>query len=52
LEIAPESEHPVSIDEVINRRDAGYAKNKHLLKDYSVVEYLKEKRKSVELGLE
>lgn len=52
LEIAPESEHPVSGDEMKKRRDAWYVKNKHLLKGYSVAEYLREKHKSVALGLE
>ncbi len=52
LEIAPESAQPVSVDELVARRDAWYEENKHLLKGYSVAEYLKEKHKNVALGLE
>lgn len=52
LLIAPGTEHPVSVDEMRRRRDEFHAKYKHLLEGYSVAEFLREKRRDVESGIE
>lgn len=52
LHIAPGTEHPVSAAEVRRRRDAWYAQNSKYFAGYSVEQFLKEKHKDVESGLE
>ncbi len=51
LEFWPGTENPVSIDEAIRRRDELYEQYKHLLKNYSVEQYLREKHRDVEMGI-
>ena len=50
--IRPGTENPVSVDEMIRRRDEWYARNKHLLKGYSTEQFIAEKRRDVKAGLE
>lgn len=52
LEIAPCSGAPLSVDKIIEQRDAWYEKNKQYLDGYSVAEFLREKRRDIEKGLE
>lgn len=52
LTIEPGTEHPVSIDEMLKRRDAWLRRNREKLKGYSVDRFIAEKRRDVEMGLE
>lgn len=52
LSIMPGTENRVSVDEMIRRRDAWRVKYKHLLGNYSVAEFLREKHQDIEAGLE
>lgn len=52
LTVEPGTETPVSVDEMLRRRDAWLQRNREKLKDYSVDQYIAEKRRDVELGLE
>lgn len=42
---------PVEVDKLVAERDAWYEKNRRLLEDYSVEQFLEDKRKDVEKGL-
>ncbi len=52
LLVAPGTENPVSINEMIRRRDEFRARYKHLLEGYSVADFLREKHRDVEMGIE
>ena len=52
LAIDPTTANPVSVDEMIRRRDAWYARNKHLLGNLSTDKFIAEKRRAVKAGLE
>ncbi len=52
LKIAPGTENPVSVDEMLRRRDIWYEQNKKYLEGYSVEKFLEEKHRNVEKGLE
>ncbi len=51
LRVWPGTEKRVSVDEMIRRRDEFYEQYGHLLKNYSVEQFIREKRRDVELGL-
>ncbi len=52
LHLWPGTEKRVPIEEMIRRRDEFYEQYKHLLKNYSVDQFLREKRRDVEMGIE
>lgn len=52
LTIAPGTENPVSVDEMIRRRDAWLVRNKDKLKGYSVDQFIAEKKRDIDMGLE
>jgi len=52
LKVRPGTENPISVDEMFHRRDEWYARNKHLLEGYSSDQFIAEKRRAVEAGLE
>lgn len=52
LSVMPGTESPVSVDEMVRRRNAWRDKYGHLVEDYSVAEFLREKRRDVEAGLQ
>ena len=52
LAISPSTANPVSADEMFRNRDEWYARNKHLLKGYSSDQFVAERRRDVEAGLE
>lgn len=52
LQVEPGTENPVTVEEMIRRRDAWYTQYGHLLKGYSVAQFLEEKHKDVNKGLE
>jgi hypothetical protein len=52
LTVEPETEHPVSIEEMLKRRDVWLTRNREKLKGYSVDRFIAEKRRDVEAGLE
>ncbi len=52
LLVAPGTENPVSVEEMIRRRDEFRARYGHLLEGYSVAEFLREKRRDSETGVE
>lgn len=52
LTVEPGTEHPVSVDEMLKRRDAWLERNREKLKGYSVDQFIAEKRRDVEAGLE
>lgn len=51
LAVTPGTENPVSVDEMIKRRDSWYERNKKYLEGYSVEAFIAEKRQDVEKGL-
>ncbi len=42
---------PANVERLAAEADAWYERNKHILKDYSVAEFLEEKYRDVEKGL-
>ncbi len=52
LLVVPGTENPVSVDEMIRRRDEFRARYGHLLEGYSVAEFLREKHRDIEMGVE
>jgi hypothetical protein len=52
LLVTPGTENPVSVDKMIRRRNEFHARYKHLLEGYSVSEFLREKHKDAEMGIE
>ncbi len=52
LTVEPGTENPVSIEEMLQRRDAWLDRNREKLKGYSVDQFIAEKRRAVEAGLE
>ncbi len=52
LTIEPGTEHPVSVEEMLRRRDAWLQRNRGKIGNYSVDQFLAEKHRNVELGLE
>lgn len=43
---------PVEVDKLIAERDAWYERNRRFLENYSVKQFIEEKRKDVEEGME
>lgn len=52
LTIEPGTEHPVSIDEMLRRRDAWLRRNREKIQGYSVDRFIAGKRRGIEMGLE
>lgn len=52
LSVEQGTENPVSLEEMLKRRDAWLKRNRKKLNGYSVDQFLAEKRRNVELGLE
>ena len=52
LTIRPGTENPVPVDEMIRRRDEWLARHKHLFEGYSTDQFVAEKWREVEAGLE
>ena len=50
VSVWPETANPVSVDEMFRRRDAWYARNKHILEGYTSEQFVTEKRRDVEAG--
>lgn len=51
LIVAPGTEVPVSAKEMLKRRDAWLERNREKVKDYTVNDFISEKRLDVEKGL-
>lgn len=51
LSIEPGTEKPVSIEEMLRRRDAWLERNKEKLKGYSVDQFIAEKKRDIDRGL-
>lgn len=45
LTVAPGTENPVSVEEMLRRRDAWLERNKDKLKGYTVADFIAEKRR-------
>lgn len=52
LTVEPGTEKPVSVEEMLKRRDVWLERNREKLGGYSVDQFLAEKRRAVEAGLE
>ena len=52
LLVTPGTETPVSVDEMVRRRNEFHAQYKHLLEGYRVAEFLREKHRDIETGVE
>lgn len=52
LTVEPGTEQPVSVEEMLQRRDKWLERNREKLKDYSVERFIAEKHRNVALGLE
>lgn len=51
LIVAPGTEKPVSVKEMLKRRDAWLERNKDKVKGYTVADFIAEKQLDVEKGL-
>lgn len=52
LTVAPGTEQPVSVEEMLRRRDKWLTSNREKLGNYSVDQFIAEKHRNVGLGLE
>ncbi len=52
LTVEPGTEQPVSVEEMLKRRDMWLKRNGDKVKDYSVDQFIAEKHRDVEMGLE